>query len=112
VTGPPPEGERQHRKVKKYRDKFDPRVTAKYDIKALIGRGNFSKVVRVEHKNTKQPYAIKMIDRLEGKEVFESEVAQVSNHDGLFPVHVNNEHLPTPFLKLWLHLFQRMILWL
>ncbi|XP_063439026.1 serine/threonine-protein kinase H1 homolog [Mytilus trossulus] len=74
-TGPPPEGERQHRKVKRYRDKFDPRVTAKYDIKALIGRGNFSKVVRVEHKNTKQPYAIKMIDRLEGKEVFESEVA-------------------------------------
>jgi hypothetical protein len=45
VTGPPPEGERQHRKVKKYRDKFDPRVTAKYDIKALIGRGNFSKDV-------------------------------------------------------------------
>ncbi|KAK3086349.1 hypothetical protein FSP39_017249 [Pinctada imbricata] len=74
-AGPPPEGQRSNRKVKKYRDKFDPRVTAKYDIKALIGRGNFSKVVRVEHRVTKQPYAIKMIDRVQGKEVFESEVA-------------------------------------
>ncbi|KAK2147206.1 hypothetical protein NP493_3487g00002 [Ridgeia piscesae] len=34
-----------------------------YDIKALIGRGSFSRVVRVEHRITKQPYAIKMVDR-------------------------------------------------
>lgn len=68
------EGPRTDKKVKKYRDKFDPRVTAKYDIKALIGRGSFSRVVRVEHRVTKQPYAIKMIDRLQGKEVFESEL--------------------------------------
>lgn len=74
-TGPPADGQRSNRKVKKYRDKFDARVTAKYDIKALIGRGNFSKVVRVEHRVTKQPYAIKMIDRIQGKEVFEAEVA-------------------------------------
>ena len=60
--------------VKKYRDKFDPRVTAKYDIKALIGRGSFSRVVRVENRLTRQPYAIKMIDRVQGKEVFESEL--------------------------------------
>ncbi|XP_067651218.1 serine/threonine-protein kinase H1 homolog [Haliotis asinina] len=65
---------RANKKVKKYRDKFDPRVTAKYDIKALIGRGSFSRVVRVEHRVTKQPYAIKMIDRVQGKEVFESEL--------------------------------------
>lgn len=39
-------GPRTNKKVKKYRDKFDPRVTAKYDIKALIGRGSFSRVVR------------------------------------------------------------------
>ena len=62
------------KKVAKYRAKFDPRVTAKYDIKALIGRGSFSRVVRVEHKITKQPYAIKMINRIQGKEVFESEL--------------------------------------
>lgn len=67
-------GPRTNKKVKKYRDKFDPRVTAKYDIKALIGRGSFSRVVRVEHRVTKQPYAIKMIDRIQGKEVFESEL--------------------------------------
>ncbi|KAL8603961.1 Serine/threonine-protein kinase H1 [Nucella lapillus] len=62
------------RKVKKYRDKFDARVTMKYDIKALIGRGSFSRVVRVEHRLTKQPYAIKMIDRIQGKEVYEAEL--------------------------------------
>lgn len=61
-------------KVKKYRDRFDQRVTAKYDIKALIGRGSFSRVVRVEHRITRQPYAIKMVDRLQGKEVCESEL--------------------------------------
>ncbi|XP_076449440.1 serine/threonine-protein kinase H1 homolog [Babylonia areolata] len=68
------QGPRTNKKVKKYRDKFDPRVTMKYDIKALIGRGSFSRVVRVEHRMTKQPYAIKMIDRIQGKEVFEAEL--------------------------------------
>ncbi|XP_044125960.1 serine/threonine-protein kinase H1 [Bufo gargarizans] len=67
---------RRH-KVAKYRAKFDPRVTAKYDIKALIGRGSFSRVVRVEHKASKQPYAIKMIETKyrEGREVCESELS-------------------------------------
>ena len=50
------------RQVVKYRTKIDPRVVAKYDIQALIGRGSFSKVVRVERKGTQQPYAIKMIN--------------------------------------------------
>ena len=54
---------------------FDPVVTENYDIKALIGRGSFSRVVRVEHKKTKQPYAIKMIKIRGGRDVFESEVA-------------------------------------
>uniref|UniRef100_A0A8C2XBZ8 Si:ch211-27e6.1 n=1 Tax=Cyclopterus lumpus TaxID=8103 RepID=A0A8C2XBZ8_CYCLU len=49
-------------KVTKYRDKFDPRVTARYDIRALIGRGSFSRVVRVEHRATRQPFAIKMME--------------------------------------------------
>lgn len=62
-------------KVAKYRAKFDPRVTAKYDIKALIGRGSFSRVVRVEHRKSRQPYAIKMIDKQQGKEVCESELS-------------------------------------
>ena len=66
--------DRQNPKVAKYKAKFDPRVTAKYDIKALIGRGSFSRVVRVEHKLTKQPYAIKMVDKIQGKEVCESEL--------------------------------------
>ncbi|XP_014769309.1 serine/threonine-protein kinase H1 homolog [Octopus bimaculoides] len=65
---------RHNKRVEKYMATFDNRVTAKYDIKALIGRGSFSKIVRVEHKITKQPYAIKMINRTEGREVFESEL--------------------------------------
>jgi len=58
-----------------FRARFDYRVTEKYAIKALIGKGSFSKVVRVEDKATKQPYAIKMIEIQEGKDVFESELA-------------------------------------
>ncbi|PIK63054.1 putative serine/threonine-protein kinase H1 [Apostichopus japonicus] len=53
----------------KFEAKFDARVTAKYDIKALIGKGSYSRVVRVEHISTKQPYAIKMVEKkqVEGK---------------------------------------------
>ncbi|KAM6971576.1 serine/threonine-protein kinase H1-like [Tautogolabrus adspersus] len=68
---------RQQDKVAKYKDKFDPRVTARYDIKALIGRGSFSRVVRVEHRATRQPFAIKMmeVEAPEGREVCASELA-------------------------------------
>ncbi|XP_038070466.1 serine/threonine-protein kinase H1-like [Patiria miniata] len=63
-----------HRKPK-YKAKFDPRVTAKYDIKALIGTGSFSRVVRVEHRSTRNPYAIKMVEkRREGKQCWEVEL--------------------------------------
>uniref|UniRef100_A0A1A7WDF6 Protein serine kinase H1 n=4 Tax=Nothobranchiidae TaxID=405002 RepID=A0A1A7WDF6_9TELE len=66
----------ERKKVAKYRAKFDPRVTAKYEIKALIGRGSFSRVFRVEHRSTRQPYAIKMIETRyrAGREVCESEL--------------------------------------
>ena len=67
--------DRPSKKVQKYKAKFDPRVTAKYDIKALIGRGSFSRVVRVEHKLTRAPYAIKMVDMIQGKEVSDSELS-------------------------------------
>uniref|UniRef100_UPI00358EE693 serine/threonine-protein kinase H1-like n=1 Tax=Myxine glutinosa TaxID=7769 RepID=UPI00358EE693 len=64
-------------KVAKYRARFDQKVTAKYDIKALIGRGSFSRVVRVEHRVSKQPFAIKMLETRskEGREVCEAELA-------------------------------------
>ncbi|XP_070709460.1 serine/threonine-protein kinase H1-like [Pempheris klunzingeri] len=70
------DGRRQD-KFAKYTDKFDPRVTARYDIKALIGRGSFSRVVRVEHRATRQPFAIKMmeVEAPEGREVCSSELA-------------------------------------
>uniref|UniRef100_G3N626 Si:ch211-27e6.1 n=1 Tax=Gasterosteus aculeatus aculeatus TaxID=481459 RepID=G3N626_GASAC len=64
-------------KVAKYKDKFDARVTARYDIRALIGRGSFSRVVRAEHRATRQPFAIKMmeVEAPEGREVCAAELA-------------------------------------
>ena len=64
-----------HLQAQRYKAKFDPRVTAKYDIKALIGRGSHSRVVRVEHRMTRQPYAIKMVDRARGLEMCEAELS-------------------------------------
>ncbi|XP_042591879.1 serine/threonine-protein kinase H1 [Cyprinus carpio] len=55
----------------KFRAKFDPRVTARYDIKALIGCGSFSRVVRVEHRRTRQPFAIKLLE-VKGREGHEA----------------------------------------
>ncbi|KAL7373283.1 hypothetical protein ABVT39_002953 [Epinephelus coioides] len=68
---------RHQDRVAKYKDKFEPRVTARYDIKALIGRGSFSRVVRVEHRTTRQPFAIKMmeVEAPEGREVCTAELA-------------------------------------
>lgn len=48
-------------KQPKYKTKIDSRVTSKYEIKALIGKGSFSDVLRVDCKLTKQPFAIKII---------------------------------------------------
>lgn len=37
-------------------------IINRYEIKALIGRGTFSHVVRVEHRYTHQPFAIKLLE--------------------------------------------------
>ena len=60
-------------KFTKYR--FDPVVSEKYEIKATIGSGTYARVVRVEHKETKQPYAIKVINVRGSKDYFESDIA-------------------------------------
>eukprot|EP00116_Pleurobrachia_bachei_P002603 sb/3462865/ len=52
---------KKKRKVQFYKAKFDTRITAKYEIKALIGRGSFSRVVRVKHHETQEPFAIKVV---------------------------------------------------
>ncbi|XP_029001360.2 serine/threonine-protein kinase H1-like [Betta splendens] len=72
-----PRDGRAPERVATYKDKFDPRVTARYDIKALIGRGSFSRVVRAEHRATRQPFAIKMmeVEAAEGREVCAAELA-------------------------------------
>lgn len=38
-------------------------VLQKYDVKAVIGKGSFSKVLRVENRVTKQTNALKMIEK-------------------------------------------------
>ena len=38
-----------------YKAKFDVRITTKYEIKALIGRGSFSRVVRVSLDKENSP---------------------------------------------------------
>uniref|UniRef100_A0A671PCB3 Si:ch211-27e6.1 n=1 Tax=Sinocyclocheilus anshuiensis TaxID=1608454 RepID=A0A671PCB3_9TELE len=43
----------------------------RYDIKALIGRGSFSRVIRAEHRNTRQPFAIKLLE-VKGREGHEA----------------------------------------
>ncbi|XP_072524035.1 serine/threonine-protein kinase H2 [Salminus brasiliensis] len=60
----------------KFRTTFDPRIMARYDIKALIGRGSFSHVVRVEHRHTRQPFAIKLLEVRghEGRELCRTEL--------------------------------------
>lgn len=68
-------GENKSQRRAKWKVKFDPRVNAKYDIKALIGTGTYSRVVRVEHRSTRQPYAIKMVEKKrDGKQFWEVEL--------------------------------------
>ncbi|KAL5467652.1 hypothetical protein EMCRGX_G031913 [Ephydatia muelleri] len=38
-------------------------VLQKYDVKAVIGKGSFSKVLRVENRVTRQTNALKMVDK-------------------------------------------------
>ncbi|GFQ78553.1 hypothetical protein TNCT_595971 [Trichonephila clavata] len=54
---------------------YDSKITAKYDIKAVIGKGSYSRVLRVEHRISKQPYALKTIEAPGGREAFEAELS-------------------------------------
>ncbi|XP_057680456.1 serine/threonine-protein kinase H1 homolog [Corythoichthys intestinalis] len=71
------EVKQQEEKQETYTDKFDARVTARYHIKALIGRGSFSRVVRAEHRSSRRPFAIKMteVDAPQAREVCAAELA-------------------------------------
>ncbi|XP_047580831.1 serine/threonine-protein kinase H2 [Lutra lutra] len=78
-VGPGPEAVSEaarRMQVARFRARFDPRVLARYDIKALIGTGSFSKVVRAEQKTTKKPFAIKVVETRvrEGRDACDSEL--------------------------------------
>ena len=70
--------ERAGQPAGRFRTRYDPRLLAKYDVKALIGRGTYSRVVRAESRLTRRPVAIKMIDVATGKssarDTFDSEL--------------------------------------
>ncbi|XP_043208743.1 serine/threonine-protein kinase H1-like [Amphibalanus amphitrite] len=70
--------ERAGQPAGRFRTRYDPRLLAKYDVKALVGRGTYSRVVRAESRLTRRPVAIKMIDVTAGKssarDTFDSEL--------------------------------------
>nr|XP_057916797.1 serine/threonine-protein kinase H1-like [Doryrhamphus excisus] len=83
----PPSEQRHPVEAETYKDTFDARVTARYHIKALIGRGSFSRVVRAEHRTSRRPFAIKLmeVEAPQAREVCEVELAVLRrvNHDNL-----------------------------
>ena len=70
--------ERAGQPTGRFRTRYDPRVLAKYDVKALVGRGTYSRVVRAESRLTRRPVAIKMVDisadKSTAKQTFDSEL--------------------------------------
>lgn len=60
---------------KRSKTKYDPRVTAKYELKGTMGEGSFTSVVWVENRQTKKPYAIKIYETKEGRDAFEAELS-------------------------------------
>lgn len=60
---------------RKSKMKYDPRVTAKYELKGVMGEGSFTSVVWVENRQTRKPYAVKIFDAKEGRKAFEAELA-------------------------------------
>ncbi|KFM76789.1 Serine/threonine-protein kinase H1-like protein, partial [Stegodyphus mimosarum] len=73
-------GENRYKTSKSRNDKtvkptYDSKIAAKYNIKAVIGKGTYSRVLRVEHRITRQPYALKTIEAPGGREAFEAELS-------------------------------------
>lgn len=66
---------RSDKTSKSANDSNDSKITAKYDVKAVIGKGSFSRVLRVENRISKQPYALKIIEAPGGREAFEAELS-------------------------------------
>ncbi|CDW57285.1 serine:threonine protein kinase H1 [Trichuris trichiura] len=57
---------------------FDIRVSTKYNIISLIGKGSFSIVLKVQHRETGGAFAMKMMPANRGKGPFENELLILS----------------------------------
>uniref|UniRef100_A0A914WUY5 Protein kinase domain-containing protein n=1 Tax=Plectus sambesii TaxID=2011161 RepID=A0A914WUY5_9BILA len=66
---------RNQRSLKKINEHFDPRLLAKYDVIAMVGKGSFSRVVRAELRGTGQAYAVKIVPAKNGTGPFENELS-------------------------------------
>ena len=65
-------------------------VLRNYNVKALIGRGSFSRVLRVESKGTKELYALKIVEKrqLEGNNYqTELNLLQLISHPNVVKLH-------------------------
>ncbi|XP_041378894.1 LOW QUALITY PROTEIN: calcium/calmodulin-dependent protein kinase type 1D-like [Gigantopelta aegis] len=97
--------------------KHDARVTAKYNLKEVLGKGAFSEVVKAEEKATGTEVAIKIIDKksLKGKEeALQNEIAvlQKVNHPNvvrLFELYDDKNRLSVMELVTGGELFDRII---
>ena len=55
--------------------KYDKKIVWKYDIKRVLGRGKFTKVLRVDHKLSREPFALKVPLNDGGQEMLQSEIS-------------------------------------
>lgn len=42
--------------------RFDSRLVCKYEVLAVVGKGSFSQVLRVQHRVTRKYFAVKVVN--------------------------------------------------
>lgn len=74
--------------INKYKEILSSRVLAKYELKALIGKGAHSRVLRVENRATKQPYALKVVYKPRAAGMWETELNVLSRVNHPYIIHL------------------------
>jgi protein serine kinase H len=63
-----PIGETYYGKERRYdQPRMDSQLFSKYEVISVIGKGSFSQVLRVQHRLTRQFYAVKLVSSDSGK---------------------------------------------
>ena len=74
--------------INKYKEILSSRVLAKYELKALIGKGAHSRVLRVENRATRQPYALKVVYKPRAAGMWETELNVLSRVNHPYIIHL------------------------